>query len=102
VEEAARNGGRDRSKLLDGVGGNAPFIVFDDADIDEAVDGAMIAKMRNGGQACTAANRFYIQRGVAKPFTEKLIERMGALKLGDGTDPETTLGPWYPRSKSPR
>lgn len=75
------------------LGGNAPFIVLDDADIDDAVNGAMVAKMRNGGQACTAANRFYIQRGVAGTFTQKLIDKMAALKLGDGTDPETTLGP---------
>jgi succinate-semialdehyde dehydrogenase/glutarate-semialdehyde dehydrogenase len=75
------------------LGGNAPFIVFDDADIDEALNGAMIAKMRNGGQACTATNRFYVQHGVAEEFTKKLIDRMASLKLGDGTDPETTLGP---------
>ncbi|HWA70429.1 MAG TPA: NAD-dependent succinate-semialdehyde dehydrogenase [Rhizomicrobium sp.] len=75
------------------LGGNAPFIVFDDANIDDAVDGAMIAKMRNGGQACTAANRFYVQKGALKPFTEKLIARMAAMKLGDGTDPDTALGP---------
>ena len=75
------------------LGGNAPFIVFDDADIDEAVNGAMIAKMRNGGQACTAANRFYIQHGAVKEFTRKLTDQMAAMKLGDGTDPETTLGP---------
>ena len=58
------------------LGGNAPFIVFDDANIDEAVDGAMIAKMRNGGQACTATNRFYVQKGVLKSFTDKLTARM--------------------------
>lgn len=75
------------------LGGNAPFIVFNDANIDDAVEGAMIAKMRNGGQACTAANRFYIQKGVLKEFTEKLTAKMGALKLGDGTDPDTALGP---------
>jgi succinate-semialdehyde dehydrogenase/glutarate-semialdehyde dehydrogenase len=75
------------------LGGNAPFIVFDDANIDEAVEGAMIAKMRNGGQACTAANRLYVQKGVLKAFTEKLTARMAALKLGDGTDPDTQLGP---------
>jgi len=75
------------------LGGNAPFIVFDDANIDDAVDGAMIAKMRNGGQACTATNRFYVQKDVLKDFTEKLTKRMGAMKLGDGTDPETQLGP---------
>ena len=74
------------------LGGNAPFIVFDDANVDDAVDGAMIAKMRNGGQACTATNRFYVQKGVLKSFTEKLIARMAAMKLGDGTDPDTALG----------
>ena len=75
------------------LGGNAPFIVLDDADVDAAVDGAMIAKMRNGGQACTAANRFYIQKGVLEAFTGKLTARMAAMKLGDGTDPQTALGP---------
>ena len=75
------------------LGGNAPFLVFDDANVDEAVDGAMIAKMRNGGQACTATNRFYVQKGVLKEFTEKFTARMKALKLGDGTDPDTQLGP---------
>jgi succinate-semialdehyde dehydrogenase/glutarate-semialdehyde dehydrogenase len=74
------------------LGGNAPFIVCDDADLAAALDGAMIAKMRNGGEACTSANRFYVQRGVYKPFTDGLVERMGKLKLGEGTDPETTLG----------
>jgi len=74
------------------LGGNAPFIVFDDADMDGAVSGAMIAKMRNGGQACTAANRFYVQRGVLKSFTAKLIDKMAGLKMGDGTDPESDLG----------
>lgn len=75
------------------LGGNAPFIVFNGANIDDAVEGAMIAKMRNGGQACTAANRFYIQKGVLAEFTEKFIARMKSLKLGDGTDPQTQLGP---------
>jgi len=82
------------------LGGNAPFIVFDDADTDEAVDGAMIAKMRNGGQACTATNRFYVQKGAAPEFTRKLIDRMAALKLGDGTDPETNLGPVITRKQA--
>ncbi|NUS45297.1 MAG: NAD-dependent succinate-semialdehyde dehydrogenase [Mycobacteriaceae bacterium] len=75
------------------LGGNAPFVVFDDADIDAAVDGAMLAKLRNGGEACTAANRFHVQRGVLAEFTDKLAERMAAMRLGPGTDPETTLGP---------
>lgn len=75
------------------LGGNAPFIVFDNADIDSAVEGAMIAKMRNGGEACTAANRFYVQRGVLEEFTQKLADKMRAVKLGPATDPETGLGP---------
>lgn len=75
------------------LGGNAPFLVFDDADIDEAIDGAMIAKMRNGGEACTAANRFFVQRGIADEFTKRLSERMGALKMAAGLEPGTELGP---------
>jgi succinate-semialdehyde dehydrogenase/glutarate-semialdehyde dehydrogenase len=75
------------------LGGNAPFIVFDDADLTAAVDGAMVAKMRNGGEACTAANRFYVQRGVAEEFTEALAKRMAALVIGPGDLPETQLGP---------
>jgi succinate-semialdehyde dehydrogenase/glutarate-semialdehyde dehydrogenase len=75
------------------LGGNAPFIVFDDADLDAALDGAMVAKMRNGGEACTAANRFYVQDGIVEAFAEGLAARMGALALGPGYDPETRLGP---------
>ena len=75
------------------LGGNAPFIVFNDADIDEAIDGAMIAKMRNGGEACTAANRFYIQRDVYDVFAQKLAVRMSALQVGDGRLPGTACGP---------
>jgi succinate-semialdehyde dehydrogenase/glutarate-semialdehyde dehydrogenase len=75
------------------LGGNAPFLVFDDADLPAALDGAMIAKMRNGGQACTAANRFLVQRGAYKAFTDGVVERMGKFRLGDGTDPQTNLGP---------
>ncbi|AVH22157.1 NAD-dependent succinate-semialdehyde dehydrogenase [Nocardia cyriacigeorgica] len=76
------------------LGGNAPFVVFDDADVDAAVQGAMLAKLRNGGEACTAANRFHVQRGVAEEFTTKLIEAMTeSVVLGRGTDPDTTLGP---------
>ena len=74
------------------LGGNAPFIVCDDADLAAALDGAMLAKMRNGGEACTSANRFYVQRGIYKNFTDGMVERMSKLKLGDGTDPQTTLG----------
>jgi succinate-semialdehyde dehydrogenase/glutarate-semialdehyde dehydrogenase len=75
------------------LGGNGPFIVCDDADIDAAVDGAMIAKMRNGGAACTAANRFYVQSSVLDEFTSKFTARMSALVLGNGLDATTTLGP---------
>ena len=75
------------------LGGNAPFLVFDDADLDRAVEGALIAKMRNGGQACTAANRFYAQRGVADEFARRLAARMAALKVGPGEDEATECGP---------
>lgn len=75
------------------LGGNAPFVVFDDADLDKAIDGVMVAKMRNGGQACTAANRIYVQRGIQAEFANRLAERMAALTVGPGTDPETEVGP---------
>ncbi|HEV7191643.1 MAG TPA: NAD-dependent succinate-semialdehyde dehydrogenase [Jatrophihabitantaceae bacterium] len=75
------------------LGGNDPFIVLDDADVDAAVDGAMLAKMRNGGQACTAANRFLVADSVADEFGRKLAERMSALRVGAGTDENTQLGP---------
>jgi succinate-semialdehyde dehydrogenase/glutarate-semialdehyde dehydrogenase len=75
------------------LGGNAPFLVFADADLDAALDGAMIAKMRNGGEACTAANRFYVEESVAADFSTKLAERMGALKVGPGTEAGTQVGP---------
>ena len=74
------------------LGGNAPFIVLDDANIADAIAGAMIAKMRNGGEACTAANRFYIQRGAYEEFSRQLVEKMGAVKLGDGCSPDTGCG----------
>jgi succinate-semialdehyde dehydrogenase/glutarate-semialdehyde dehydrogenase len=75
------------------LGGNAPFVVFADADLDAALAGAMIAKMRNGGEACTAANRFYVQASVADVFAAGLAERMAALRVGPGTDPGTQVGP---------
>jgi succinate-semialdehyde dehydrogenase/glutarate-semialdehyde dehydrogenase len=75
------------------LGGNAPFIVFDDADVDAAVQGAMIAKMRNIGEACTAANRFHVAEGVADQFAEKLAEKMGAMKVGRGTEEGVEVGP---------
>ena len=75
------------------LGGNAPFLVFDDADLDAAIDGAMAAKMRNIGEACTAANRFLVQRGVADEFARRLAERMAALPMGRGTEPGVVVGP---------
>src|SRR5205823_7202828 len=75
------------------LGGNAPFLVFEDADIDAAVQGALIAKMRNIGEACTAANRFHVARDVADEFAQKLAERMGAMKIGRGTEDDVEVGP---------
>jgi len=75
------------------LGGNAPFIVFDDADIDAAIEGAMIAKMRNMGEACTAANRFYVHEKVEDEFTKKLTTKMAGLKMGNGLDDGVALGP---------
>jgi succinate-semialdehyde dehydrogenase/glutarate-semialdehyde dehydrogenase len=89
MEQASQN----LLRLSMELGGNAPFIVFDDADIDAAVQGAMIAKMRNIGEACTAANRFHVASGVADQFAEKLAEKMGALKVGRGTEEDVEVGP---------
>lgn len=75
------------------LGGNAPLIVFEDADLDVAVEGAMLAKMRNIGEACTAANRIYVHEDVAQAFTSKFSAAMAALKMGDGTDPTVDVGP---------
>ncbi len=75
------------------LGGNAPFIVFGDADLDAAVDGAMLAKMRNIGEACTSANRFLVHSSVAEEFAGRLAERMGALTVGDGTEDGIDVGP---------
>ncbi len=75
------------------LGGNAPFIVCADADVDRAVDGLLVAKMRNMGQACTAANRIFVHRSVIDEFTEKLTGRMRALVVGDGADDDTQVGP---------
>jgi succinate-semialdehyde dehydrogenase/glutarate-semialdehyde dehydrogenase len=75
------------------LGGNAPFLVFDDADVDAAVDGAMLAKMRNIGEACTAANRFIVHESVASEFGEKLADRMGGLVVGRGTEDGVDVGP---------
>jgi succinate-semialdehyde dehydrogenase / glutarate-semialdehyde dehydrogenase len=75
------------------LGGNAPFVVFADADLDAALDGAMIAKMRNGGEACTAANRFYVEATVAEEFSRRLAERMAGLRVGPGVEESTQVGP---------
>jgi succinate-semialdehyde dehydrogenase/glutarate-semialdehyde dehydrogenase len=75
------------------LGGNAPFIVFDDADLDGAVEGAVVSKMRNVGEACTAANRFHVQESLAEEFAQRLAQRMGAMKVGRGTEPDVDVGP---------
>ncbi|MGQ0521097.1 MAG: NAD-dependent succinate-semialdehyde dehydrogenase [Actinomycetota bacterium] len=75
------------------LGGNAPFIVFADADLDRAVDGAVVAKMRNTGEACTAANRFLVEATVATEFAERLAARLGSMKVGRGTDDGVEVGP---------
>ncbi|MFT4470323.1 NAD-dependent succinate-semialdehyde dehydrogenase [Arthrobacter sulfonylureivorans] len=89
LKDAANNVLRTSMEL----GGNAPFIVFEDADLDKAVEGAMAAKMRNMGEACTAANRFLVQASVAEEFTTKFANAMKALKTGRGTEADTTVGP---------
>jgi succinate-semialdehyde dehydrogenase / glutarate-semialdehyde dehydrogenase len=75
------------------LGGNAPFVVFEDADLDAAVDGAMLAKMRNVGEACTSANRFHVHESVAEEFGRMLAERMGSMKVGRGTEEGVEVGP---------
>jgi succinate-semialdehyde dehydrogenase/glutarate-semialdehyde dehydrogenase len=80
-------------KLSLELGGNAPFIVFDDADIDAAVEGAMVSKYRNTGQTCVCANRLYVQRGVLEAFTQKLVAKVKALKVGNGTEAGVNQGP---------
>jgi len=75
------------------LGGNAPFLIFDDADLDDAIEGAMLAKMRNIGEACTSANRFHVAESVADEFAEKLAQRMSGLRLGRGTEEGVDVGP---------
>jgi succinate-semialdehyde dehydrogenase / glutarate-semialdehyde dehydrogenase len=89
VEQSAENLLRTSMEL----GGNAPFIVFPDADVDAAVEGAVIAKMRNIGEACTAANRFHVADGVADEFTSKLADKLGEMKVGRGTEEGVKVGP---------
>ena len=75
------------------LGGNAPFLVFDDADLDAAIDGAVLAKMRNTGESCVAANRFIVHEAVAEQFAAGLAERLGALRTGPGIEPGSQVGP---------
>ena len=75
------------------LGGNAPFLVFEDADLDAAVDGAVLAKMRNVGEACTAANRFHVHESIGDEFAARLAERIGGMRVGRGTDPDVQVGP---------
>jgi succinate-semialdehyde dehydrogenase / glutarate-semialdehyde dehydrogenase len=75
------------------LSGNAPFLIFEDADLDAAVEGALIATMRNGGEACTAANRFYVHETVADDFARKLADRIGEFKVGRGTEQDVRMGP---------
>jgi succinate-semialdehyde dehydrogenase/glutarate-semialdehyde dehydrogenase len=75
------------------LGGNAPFLVFDDADLDAAVDGAMLAKLRNMGEACTSANRFHVHAPLVEEFASRMAKRMEGLRLGRGTEPDSDLGP---------
>nr|WP_255285501.1 NAD-dependent succinate-semialdehyde dehydrogenase [Nocardia pseudobrasiliensis] len=89
LEQCARTVMRTSMEL----GGNAPFIVFDDADLDAAIEGALAAKMRNIGQACTAANRIFVQRAVIDEFARRLAERMAALPMGRGTEADVVVGP---------
>src|SRR3954468_2487666 len=75
------------------LGGNAPFLVFEDADLDAAVEGALLAKMRNGGEACTSANRFHVHEAIAQEFADKLAEKIGSMKVGRGTEDGVEVGP---------
>jgi succinate-semialdehyde dehydrogenase / glutarate-semialdehyde dehydrogenase len=75
------------------LGGNAPFLIFDDADLDAAVDGALLAKMRNIGEACTSANRFHVAEPIREEFERRLGDRMGSLKIGRGTEEDVKVGP---------
>jgi len=89
IEQSAQN----VLKVSMELGGNAPFLVFDDADIDAVLEGAMIAKMRNIGEACTSANRFHVAAAIKDRFAERLAEQMGSLKLGRGTEEDVKVGP---------
>ncbi|WP_182422382.1 NAD-dependent succinate-semialdehyde dehydrogenase [Aureimonas sp. ME7] len=88
-----REGADQIKKLSLELGGNAPFIVFNDADLDAAADGALLSKFRNAGQTCVCANRLYVQASVAEAFTQKLLDRVATLRLGRGSEPGVTMGP---------
>jgi succinate-semialdehyde dehydrogenase/glutarate-semialdehyde dehydrogenase len=98
LREAAGNVAKPSMEL----GGNAPFLVLDDADLDEAVEGLMLAKFRNGGAACTAANRILVQSGVADAFVERITARIEALRMGDGSADGTEIGPMVSRKERDR
>ncbi|MCG3102314.1 aldehyde dehydrogenase family protein, partial [Enterobacter sp. DRP3] len=89
----ARESAATLKKLSLELGGNAPFIVFDDAELEAAVDGLMAAKFRNGGQTCVSPNRVYVQAGVYDAFAAKLAARVAALKVAPATDPAAQIGP---------
>jgi succinate-semialdehyde dehydrogenase/glutarate-semialdehyde dehydrogenase len=89
MEQASQN----LLRLSMELGGNAPFIVFEDADLDAAVQGALIAKMRNTGEACTAANRFHVAEGVADEFASRMAEKLGSMRVGRGTEEGVQVGP---------
>jgi succinate-semialdehyde dehydrogenase/glutarate-semialdehyde dehydrogenase len=94
-----RQGAEQVLKMSMELGGNAPFLVFEDADLDQAVEGALLAKMRNGGEACTSANRFLVHESVADAFAQRLAERIGSLKVGRGTDDGIQVGPLIDESQ---
>jgi succinate-semialdehyde dehydrogenase/glutarate-semialdehyde dehydrogenase len=94
-----RQGAEQVLKMSMELGGNAPFLVFADADLDQAVEGALLAKMRNGGEACTSANRFLVHEAVADAFAQRLAERIGSLKVGRGTDDGIQVGPLIDESQ---
>ena len=98
MQQAAQN----ITRLSLELGGNAPFIVFEDADVDAAVDGAMAAKFRNAGQTCVCANRILVQAGVHDAFVSKLTSRVADLKVGDGRDPAVSIGPLIDARSSAR
>src|ERR1700756_1205977 len=80
------------------LGGNAPFIVFDDADLDEALAGALVCKFRNSGQTCISATRIFVQAGIYDEFVSRLVEAASKLKVGNGLEPETNVGPLIEQS----